>query len=114
MTTFQLRKLIREEVRKIISEEQMPKVLFHSVRDEKTKEYILRNGIKADDMDMVYLSKKPMGGIYKFTFEVEVPDETKLHDWRDVWEDGYDKEYDVNNPYFIYEGDIPKQYVKLI
>lgn len=96
-----------------LTEAQMPKVLYHSVKNEQARDFVLQNGIKADENSMVYLSTKPVGGLYKFTFEVKVPDMNKLHDWREVWSDSDDKEYDPANPYFVYEGDIPAKYVKL-
>ena len=98
----------------LLKESEFPKILFHSVKSEREKDFVLQNGIKADDNYMVYLSEKPIGVPYKYTFEVKVPDVSKLHDWREVWSDNGDKEYDAKNPYYVYEGDIPKQYIKLI
>jgi hypothetical protein len=64
---------------------------------------------------MVYLSEKPITTApYKFSFRVKVPDENRLWDWRDIWSDSTDKQYDPNNPYYIYEGDIDKQYITLV
>jgi hypothetical protein len=98
----------------LLNEVNIPKELFHSVKDERTRDFIIQNGIKADENYMVYLSEKPIGAPYKYTFKVSIPNHTKLHDWREVWDDSIDKEYDTENPYYVYEGDIPKQYVKLI
>lgn len=115
MKVSEFRKLIREEVRKVLKEDTLPKVLYHSVTSEAARDYILKNGIKADSNSMVYLSEKPMTTTpYKYSFEVRVPDMNKLWDWRDIWSDSMDKEYDENNPYYVYEGDIAKQYVKLM
>ncbi len=98
----------------LLEEVNTTKILFHSVKDERTRDFVIQNGIKADENYMIYLSKKPIGTPYKYTFKVSIPDNTKLHDWREVWDDNIDKEYDTENPFYVYEGDIPKQYVKLI
>ena len=90
------------------------KTLYHSVRSEKERDFVLQNGIKADFDKMVYLSKYPLNkNQFKFSFIVKIPNNKKLYDWREIWEEDLDKEYDAKNPYFVYEGDIPKQYIKL-
>jgi hypothetical protein len=98
----------------LFKEVNTPKILFHSVKDEISRDFVIQNGIMADENHMVYLSEKPIGYPYKYTFKVSIPDHTKLHDWREVWGDDMDKQYDTENPYYVYEGDIGKQYVKLI
>jgi hypothetical protein len=98
----------------LLKESKIPKILYHSVRSEKERDFILQNGIKADADSMVYLSEKPIGIPYKYTFAVTVPNPDKLHDWREVWDTANDKEYDADNPYYVYEGDISKLYVKLV
>lgn len=90
------------------------KFLYHSVVSEKVRDFVLKNGIKSDSNHMVYLSKFPIKkNPFKFSFVVNIPDNKKLYDWREIWEEGLDKEYDSKNPYFVYEGDIPRQYLKL-
>ena len=102
------------KLKDILKEETMPTTLYHSVATEANRDFVLQNGIKADSMNMVYLSEKPIKNApYKYSFKVKVPDQNKLWDWRDIWSDSDDKEYDPNNPYYVYEGDIPKQYVTL-
>ena len=100
----------------ILNEEVLPKVLYHSVPDERKRDFVLQNGIKSDNDGMVYLSKKPMTAVpYKYSFKVKVPDMSKLWDWEEIWGDGGgDKENDPSNPYYVYEGDILKQNVTLI
>lgn len=103
------------KLKDLLKEEVFPNILYHSVTSEATRDYVLKNGIKADSDSMVYLSEKPMTTApFKYSFKVKVPDQNKLWDWRDVWSDSDDKEYDPNNPYYVYEGDIPKQFVTLI
>ena len=107
---------LQESIRRILREELnvLPNVLYHSVTSEDARDFVLKNGIKADSNSMVYLSEKPITTKpYKYSFKVKVPDMTKLWDWRDIWSDGDDKEYDMNNPYYVYEGDIDKQYITL-
>ena len=83
------------------------KKLYHSVFNEKSKNYVLANGIKADSDNMVYLSEKPMKNAVA-VFLVTIPDKSKLHDWREFWQDedgndiDYDHEYDSSNPYYVY------------
>ena len=103
------------KLKDLLKEDTLPKVLYHSVTSEAKRDFVLKNGIKADSDGMIYLSEKPLeSNLYKYSFKVKVPDVSKLHDWREVWSDSDDKEYDPNNPYYIYEGDIPKQYITLI
>ena len=100
------------KLKDLLKEEVLPSVLYHSVTSEVARDFVLNNGIKADRVNMVYLSEKPITTApYKYSFKVKVPDQNKLWDWRDIWSDGDDKAYDPNNPYYIYEGDIPKQFV---
>jgi hypothetical protein len=102
-------------LKNILKEQQLPKVLYHSVTDERVRDFVLKNGIKMDSQGFVYLSKKPITRLpFKYTFKVKIPDMDALYDWRDVWDAGLDKEYDKTNPYYIYNNDIPKQYIKLI
>lgn len=100
------------KLKDILREVTMPTMLYHSVTTEASRDFVLQNGIKADSDHMVYLSEKPITtGPFKYSFKVKVPDPNKLWDWRDIWDDSDDKEYDPNNPYYVYEGDIAKQYV---
>tara|TARA_B100000900_G_scaffold397080_1_gene397026 strand:+ start:826 stop:1905 length:1080 start_codon:yes stop_codon:yes gene_type:complete len=106
---------LKNKLKNILKEQQLPKVLYHSVTDERTRDFVLKNGIKMDNQGFVYLSKKPITRLpFKYTFKVKIPNMDALYDWRDVWDDGLDKEYDKTNPYYIYNNDIPKQYIKLI
>lgn len=96
------------------------KTLYHSVFNDKAKDYVLKNGIKCDQYHWVYLSEKPIiNKLVKAVFLVTIPKNDLLYDWREIWcdEDGneidMDHEYDPNNPYYMYNADIPKQYVKL-
>jgi len=111
---------------KVINEEQITDVdeiefLYHWVESERVKDYVLNNGLTADDDYCVYLMSNPVpfnkGG---FMFRVTIPDTNRLHDWREYWHDDdgveFDDEhiYDPDNPYFIYEGNIDKKYVNLV
>ena len=100
---------------KLLKEAVLPKVLYHSVTTETIRDFVLQNGIKADVQGMVYLSEKPITKLpYKYSFKVIVPNVNKLWNWEEIWgEGGIDKEPDPNNPYYVYEGDIAKQFVKL-
>ena len=100
---------------KLLKEAVLPKVLYHSVTTETIRDFVLQNGIKADVQGMVYLSEKPITKLpYKYSFKVIVPNVNKLWNWEEIWGDGgIDKENDPNNPYYVYEGDIAKQFVKL-
>lgn len=92
-----------------------PNTLYHSVIGERERDFVLENGIKADKDGMVYLSKNPITKPpFKYSFKVAVPDMNRLWDWRDIWSDSDDKEYDPTNPYYVYEGDINNRYIKLI
>jgi len=104
------------KLKDILKEETLPKALYHSVSNERKRDFVLQNGIKGDDQGMVYLSEKPMTKPpYKYSFKVKVPDVNKLWNWEEIWGDGgIDKENDPNNPFYVYEGDIPKQNVTLI
>lgn len=103
------------------------KYLYHSVFSKKSYEYVLKNGITHDVQGWVYLSEKPMiinGGNHSWAlntvavFKVKIPDNRKLYDWREIWYDKNDKEYDSDhqyeksNPYYMYSGNIPKQYIQ--
>ena len=102
------------KLKDILKEATLPRVLYHNVTSEAVRDFVLQNGIKADKDGMVYLSKKPITKLpFKYSFEVRVPDMSKLWDWRDIWSDSDDKEYDPKNPYYVYEGSIDKQYITL-
>jgi hypothetical protein len=97
----------------LVSGASIPKVLYHSVRSGAAMDFIRNNGIKADKDGFVYLSTRPIKTpVYKYCVEVRVPHENKLHDWKEAWGEGYDKQYDPSNPYYVYEGNIPKEYLK--
>lgn len=104
------------KLKDLLKENTLPTILYHSVTSEQNRDFVLSNGIKADKDSMVYLSEKPITtGLYKYAFKVRVPNASKLWDWREIWGDGNDdKEYDPNNPFYVYEGDIPKQFVSLV
>lgn len=105
------------------------KYLYHAVFTEESYEFVKKNGIKRDRDGWVYLSKYP---IIKrnhnpwsvnntvAVFKVRIPDNNLLYDWRELWcdEDGneidMDHQYDKDNPYYMYEGDIPKEYIEEI
>ena len=42
--------------------------LFHWVKDDMSMQYVLKNGIKADDNGYVYLSEKPLYNKVSFSF----------------------------------------------
>lgn len=90
------------------------KTLYHWVRDDKAKDFVLKKGIVPDRLGFIYLSEKPLrqdGHI----FLVAIPDNMFLFDWREFWVDGDDKEYDPNNPYYVYvDNTIPPEYLKLL
>lgn len=101
------------------------KTLYHSVFTPEAEKFDDENGIKRDSNGFIYLSEKPI--IYdkhKFqrgwtttyaVYEITIPDNTYLWDWRDIWEDnGDDKQYDETNPFYIYMKDIPLQYMRKI
>ena len=104
------------KLKDLLKEDTLPKVLYHNVTSEHVRDSIIANGIRPNDEHMIYLSTKPITRApYKYTFEVRIPDSNYLYDWRDIWSDSTDKEYDEKNPYYIYhEKSIPKEYVKLI
>ena len=103
------------KLKDILLEQEMPTELYHSVTDDYVRDFVMQNGIKADDQNFVYLSEKPITRPpFKHTFKVKIPNMDELFDWRDMWDESPDKVYDKSNPYYIYNNDIPKQYVKLI
>lgn len=104
------------KLRDILTEaDKIPAELYHSVTDDYVRDFVLKYGIKADDQNFVYLSEKPITRPpFKHTFKVKIPNPAELFDWKEMWEESPDKEYDESNPYFIYNNDIPRQYVKLI
>ena len=104
------------KLKDLLNGSTLPSTLYHSVSNERVRDFVLQNGIKADDQGMVYLSEKPITEKpYKYSFKVIVPDIYKLWDWEEIWGDGGDdKENDPNNPYYVYEGDIPKQNITLL
>lgn len=96
--------------------------MFHWVENDGIRDYVLNNGITIDTQGIVYLSVLPLypveyGG---HVFEVKIPNSNNLVDWREVWcdEEGNeidsDHEYNPNNPYYCYFGNIPKEYIKLL
>ena len=92
----------------------IPSTLYHAVTSETIRDFVLKNGIKANEQNFVFLSQKPITRApFKYTFKVKVPHMDRLHDWRDMYDEGPEHQYDESNPYYIYEGDIPKQYIKL-
>jgi len=101
---------------KLRIKESAHNILYHSVFDKNSYNYVLRNGIKADDQGWVYLSEKPYKDAYR-TFQVVVPNETLLYDWEDFWldDDGneidFDHVYDPDNKYYMYYGDISRDYI---
>jgi len=92
------------------------KYLYHSVKTESQLNFILKNGILPDNQGFIYLSLHPVKTkFYQFSVKVKIPDNNKLHDWRDIWGEGdMDHEYDESNPYFIYEQKIPAKFLSII
>ena len=92
--------------------------LYHSVFNKSSYDYVLENGITADDQGFVYLSEKPIPGYA--SFRVRIPNESYLHDWEEFWLDDegneidFDHCLDPNNKYYMYEGDIGLQYIEVI
>lgn len=99
--------------------EQLITPLYHSVFDKRSYDYVLQNGITADDYGYVYLSEKPMKHAYA-VFEVTVPNTNSLYDWDDFWLDDegneidFDHVKDPNNKYYMYGGNIPRNCIKEI
>lgn len=90
------------------------KALYHWVRDDKAKEFVLKNGIVPDKWGFIYLSEKPLREDGHM-FLVTIPNNMFLFDWREFWEEGEGKEYDPDNPYYVYvDNTIPPEYIKLI
>lgn len=93
--------------------------LYHSVFNKRSLDFVLENGIIADDQGFVYLAEKPFDNAYA-TFIVTVPNEDNLYDWEDFWLDAdgneidFDHEYNPNNKYYIYIGDIPLEYAEQV
>lgn len=93
--------------------------LYHSVFNRRSLNFVLENGIVADDAGFVYLAEKPFDHAIA-VFEVTVPNESDLYDWEDFWldDDGneidFDHELDPNNKYYMYMGNIPLKYIKQI
>ena len=103
------------KLKNILLEQEMPNELYHSVTDDYVRDYVLQNGIKANDQNFVYPSQKPITRPpFKHTFKVKIPNMDQLFDWRDIHDEGPEHQYDKSNPYYMYNGDISKQYVKLI
>lgn len=109
---------MRKQIRAIQEAEKLPSLLYHSVDSEKTLEFVQAKGIVKDEQGFVYLSKKPLSGSrFKYVFKVTIPKDKmdNLYDWREFWTDGEgDKEYDPKNPYYIYTGNIPKEWIQLV
>lgn len=100
------------------TEENIPSILYHST-EEKYVNAILKEGLKTGRDGFIYLSEKPIKTrILTHTFQVTVPNKRELMDWREAWgEDMYDfgdKEYDPDNPYWLYLQKIPSKYLKLL
>lgn len=95
------------------------KYLYHGTYTIGAKRSILENGLFSDHVGMIYLSEKPIRGC-KYYFRVQIPDQAYLTDWRDFWYDDNDEEidmdhqYDPDNPYYVYLGNIPAKYIELL
>jgi hypothetical protein len=93
--------------------------LYHSVFNQRSLDFVLENGIFADDAGFVYLAEKPFDHALA-VFEVTVPDERDLYDWETFWldDDGneidFDHELDPNNKYYMYMGNIPLKYIRRV
>jgi hypothetical protein len=106
---------------KIINESSQGLTLYHSVPYENVYNFVKQNGIVADSSGWVYLTEKPYYRNKNWayaTFKVFIPNnDNRLHDWDDFWldEDGneidFDHEKDPNNHYYMYEGNIPLEYI---
>lgn len=93
------------------------KELYHSCDSKEEYLDVLENGIEPDDMGYIYLSEKPFRNS-KYTLIIRIPNNSKLHDWREFWcdEDGneidFNHEYDPSNPYYIYTSFIDPVYIR--
>lgn len=103
------------------------KYLYHWVIDSKQALYCQHNGITRDSDGFVYLSEKPFNETSPawdkddgFTFRVRIPNNDLLSYWEDFWtdEDGNEIDFDhqaiPGNQYYIYEDDIPKEFIELV
>ena len=92
------------------------KTLYHWVKDEVKKDFVLKNGIISDEYGFIYLSEKPFRTDKGYIFLVTIPDNDHLFDWREFWEDNsLGKEYDPTNPYYLYvDQRIPVEYIQLL
>lgn len=94
-------------------------VLYHSVFDKKSLDFVLENGIVADEQGFIYLSEKPFDNAYA-VFTVKITNKNNLYDWEDFWLDDngneidFNHEYNPNNKYYMYMGNIPTEYIKQI
>ncbi len=71
--------------KRIFSEKRLPSILYHATNKRNLKS-ILSKGIQTDSDGYVYLMEKPE--VWNdIVFEVRIPDQRKLMDWRDVWYD---------------------------
>ena len=91
--------------------------LYHSA-DRRDVESIQKEGLRTDDLGMVYLAEKPIEG-FDVAFLVTIPNQSQLADWREIWynddeEIDMDHQYDDDNPYYIYLGPIAPEYLKLV
>lgn len=102
--------------------------LYHTVFNQKSYDYVKKNGITADSNGFIYLSEKPIikhnNNSWSINntvavFKVRIPNKSKLHDWREIWmdDDGNetdsDHQYDKSNPYYIYmDRNIPLSYIE--
>ena len=97
------------------------KSLYHTVFDERTRDFVLENGIVQDDFGLVYLAEKPLDNRDGYVFKVTIPNNNQLLDWREAWYDDAGEEidsmnhqYDEDNPYYIYSGNIAREYIELM
>lgn len=104
----------------ILKESNGPEVLYHAVTN-RSYDYVKKNGITPDEDGFVYLSTYPLkSGLYKngHVFQVKIPNHSLLYDWREFWQDeegndiDFDHEWDPENPYYIYMGFIPAEFIK--
>lgn len=95
------------------------KYLYHTVFNKNTYDFVKKNGIKVDNDHWIYLAEKPIINSNTYAvFKVRIPNNELLYDWREIWTDDNGKEYDMDhqydksNPFYMYNANIPKQYIE--
>lgn len=107
----------QEIVQRILEQEQYPvsrsATYYHGTDD---LDWVMKNGIVPRDTfnGFIYLTTDlSMTRGYKHVVEVDIPDFRSLYDWRDVWDEGDDKQYSKGN--YVYAArSIPPKYLTVI